>query len=79
MAMDCCPNGRSGFFSWELFFMQSSLELHPLPLVASFLFSHFKSVYVYAFREDRWCLTADGKEWWLIDRSEGLQLIENPF
>jgi hypothetical protein len=74
-----CLSGRSGFFSWELFFMQSSLELHPLPLVASFLLSHFESVYVHAYRDGRWWLTADGREWWLIDRPEGLQLIENPF
>lgn len=60
--------------------MQNSvLDLHPLPLVASLILSCFSSVYIYAYHEDRWCLRADGIEWWLIESPWGLQLVENPF
>ena len=60
--------------------MSSSLDLHPLPAVASLLLSAFRAVYVYAYRNDRWCLLADGVEMWLIEYPDGgLGLVENPF
>ena len=60
--------------------MSSSLDLHPLPVVASLLLSQYRAVYVYAYQKDRWCLQADGVEMWLIEYPDGgLGLVENPF
>ena len=61
--------------------MSEQTQVRALPSSAQFVFAAagFSGVYVYAYHQDRWCLVADGVEYWLFDEPEGLRLIENPF
>lgn len=54
-----------------------------LPVAGVFMFSALglHNPYVYRFENnDRWCVRADGAEYWLILLPDGgLQLVDNPF
>lgn len=73
-------NSRPGFV-FDLDRNHDTMNENNTPLTisaaASFVLScaGFESVYVYGFNKDRWTMTCDGLEYWLIEDELGIRIV----